>query len=151
MLDTAHHPAPEIAARNMGVAVESIIVEPGKSTFERVGPSMNRSLLNFNERVQSSFYGVLPYAVATIILNGYVSGLLQPANDSTEFEKLILPLMIGTIANGVRGISNAIAVHSVHAQRNRPSDDTAAISDRVKAQRFLSFLSWQRSQPSDFL
>jgi hypothetical protein len=127
MLDKTHHPAPEIAAKNMGVAVESIIVELGKSSFERVGPSMNRSLLNFNEKVQSSFYGVLPYAAATIILNGYLSGLLQPANDSTEFEQLILPLMIGAIANGVRGISNAIAVHSVHAQRDRPSDDTAAI------------------------
>ena len=127
MLGNTRNSAPEIAARNLGVAVESIVVELGKSSFEHVGPSMNRSLLDFNEKVRSSMYGLLPYAAATIALNGYVSGLLQPANDSTEFLQLIMPLMIGAITNGVRGISNAIAVHSVHAQRDGPADETGTI------------------------
>jgi hypothetical protein len=122
-----HHHVPDIVARNLGVAVESVIVELGKSSFERVGPSMNRSQLNFNEKVRSSFYGVLPYAAATVLLNGYVSGLLQPPNDSTAFDKLILPLMIGAIANGVRGISNAMAVYTVHKQRNGQNEDAASI------------------------
>ena len=72
-------------------------------------------------------YGLLPYAAATIALNGYVSGLLQPANDSTEFLQLIMPLMIGAIANGIRGISNATAVYRVHAQRDRSADDTGTM------------------------
>jgi hypothetical protein len=126
MIGTHHH-VPDIVARNLGVVVESVIVELGKSSFERVGPSMNRSQLNFNEKVRSSFYGVLPYAAATVLLNGYVSGILQPANDSTAFDKLILPLMIGAIANGVRGISNAMAVYTVYNQREEKSEAKAAI------------------------
>lgn len=126
MIGTQHH-VPNIVARNLGVAVESVIVELGKSSFERVGPSMNRSQLTFNEKVKLSFYGVLPYAAATVLLNGYVSGLLQPTNDSTAFDKLILPLMIGAIANGVRGISNALAVHTVYQHRDNPNEDGASI------------------------
>ena len=127
MLDNTYHRVPDITARNLGVAVESIVVELGKSSFERVGPSMNRSLLDFNEKVRASFYGVLPYAAATVLLNGYVSGILQPANDSTAFDKLILPLMIGALANGVRGISNAMAVYHVHRQRDNQNEDAASI------------------------
>jgi len=57
---------------------------------------------------------LLPYLAATVLLNGYVSGKMQPDHETHDFEKLIWPLLIGAIANGVRGACNAAAVYVCH-------------------------------------
>jgi hypothetical protein len=56
----------------------------------------------------------VPYLAATVFLNGWVSGKMQPEHESHQFEELILPLLIGAIANGVRGACNAGAVYLCH-------------------------------------
>ena len=104
----------DFPARTLGVVLESFIIELCKSSFEKVGPSIDRKTLTFEGRVRSGLMGMAPYVIATGILNGYVSGTMQPGYDTHEFNLLIAPLIIGAVANAIRGISNAAAVYSTH-------------------------------------
>ena len=105
------HASKDIAARNLGVLGESLTVEFFKSTLERCGPSIDRQALNFNGKVLSSLAGTLPYVAATVFINGVIAGLFQPGgtDDSHLFGDLLLPTMIGALANAVRGFANASA------------------------------------------
>jgi len=107
-------PSINLAPKNLGVVLEATTVEFFKSSLERWGPSVDRHALNFNGKVYASMAGLLPYLAATVLLNGYVSGKMQPDHETHDFEKLIWPLLIGAIANGVRGACNAAAVYVCH-------------------------------------
>jgi len=113
-LDTYISPSINLAPKNLGVVLEATTVEFFKSSLERWGPSVDRHALNFNGKVYASMAGLLPYLAATVLLNGYVSGKMQPDHETHDFEKLIWPLLIGAIANGVRGACNAAAVYVCH-------------------------------------
>ena len=104
-------------ARNLGILGESLTVEFFKSTLERLGPSINRDALNFNGKVLISLAGMLPYVASAVLINGYISGLLQPNTDtdSHSFRELILPVLLGALANAVRGAANATAAYLLHA------------------------------------
>ncbi len=112
-VQSAHLPS-----RNLGLLVESSVIEIFRSAFERLGPSVDRNVLTFEGRVAVAMLGMAPYVIATALLNGYISALLQPADDSSEFNDLIVPLVIGTLASAVKGFSNAVAVQQLH-QRGR--------------------------------
>jgi hypothetical protein len=116
-----------IASRSIGVMIESSIVELCKASFERLGPSVNRGALTFNGKVISSLMGLLPYVAASVLLNGYVSGLMQPAHDSHEFMDLWAPLMIGALSNAVRGASNSAAVFYLQQKQVQVSDPNAKL------------------------
>lgn len=113
-LDTYLSPSINVAPKSLGVVLEATTVEFFKSSLERWGPSVDRHALNFNGKVYVSLAGLLPYLAATVLLNGYVSGKMQPDHETHDFEKLIWPLLIGAIANGVRGACNAAAVYVCH-------------------------------------
>jgi hypothetical protein len=113
-LDTYLSPSINLAPKSLGVVLEATTVELFKSSLERWGPSVDRHALNFNGKVYVSMAGLLPYLAATVLLNGYVSGKMQPDHETHDFEKLIWPLLIGAIANGVRGACNAAAVYVCH-------------------------------------
>lgn len=113
--------------RSLGVMLESGIVELCKSSFERLGPSANRGALTFNGKVMASLIGLLPYAAATVILNGYVSGLLQPGHDSHEFMDLWAPLMVGALSNALRGAANAAAVYTLQQKAIQVRDSDAGL------------------------
>ena len=119
----------DVPARNLGLLGESLTVEFFKSTLERAGPSVNRDALNFNGKALASLAGLLPYLAATVLINGYVSGLLQPplATDSHSFREMILPVLIGALANAVRGTANATATYLVHAQGIGTADPESEI------------------------
>ena len=110
------HASKDIAARNLGVLGESLTVEFFKSTLERCGPSVDRQALNFNGKVLSSLAGTLPYVAATVFINGVIAGLFQPGgtDDSHLFGDLLLPTMIGALANAVRGFANASATECLY-------------------------------------
>ncbi len=112
--DTYLSSSVNLAPKNLGVVLEATIVESFKSSLERWGPSVDRHALNFNGKVYVSIAGLLPYLAASVFLNGWVSGKMQPEHESHQFEELILPLLIGAIANGVRGACNAGAVYVCH-------------------------------------
>ena len=113
-LDTYISPSINLAPKNLGVVLEATTVEFFKSSLERWGPSVDRHALNFNGKVYVSLAGLLPYLAATVLLNGYVSGKMQLDHETHQFEELIWPLLIGAIANGLRGASNAAAVYVCH-------------------------------------
>ena len=113
-LDAYLSPSINVAPKSLGVVLEATTVEFFKSSLERWGPSVDRHALNFNGKVYVSLAGLLPYLAATVLLNGYVSGKMQPDHETHDFEKLIWPLLIGAIANGVRGACNAAAVYVCH-------------------------------------
>jgi len=110
------HTSNDIAARNLGVLGESMTVEFFKSTLERCGSSIDRQALNFNGKVLSSLAGTLPYVAATVFINGVIAGLFQPGStdDSHLFGDLLLPTMIGALANAARGFANASATECLY-------------------------------------
>jgi len=114
-------------ARNLGLIVESTVVELCKSSFERLGPSVNRNALTFEGKVVASLLGMAPYVAATVFFNGYVSGRMQPNQETTEFAKLAAPLIVGAIANAVRGFTNALAVYNLHANGYFVADENTDI------------------------
>jgi hypothetical protein len=141
-----------LPSRNLGLLVESTVIEMAKSSFERLGPSVDRHALNFEGRVVAALAGMAPYVTVTVLLNGYVAGRLQPGYDSNHIEDLIAPALVGAIANAVRGASNALAVSLLHRQQRFVVDGRSclreglgprlpkarAVSDKTCVRYFLS-------------
>lgn len=117
VIDHQWSSARDAAARNLGLLGESVTVEFFKSTLERLGPSVDRNALNFNGKMLAGLAGLLPYVAATVLINGYTSGLLQAPSptDSHSFNELLLPVLLGALSNAVRGAANATSVYLLHA------------------------------------
>jgi len=123
-------------ARNLGLIIESTVIEICKSSFERVGPSINRNALNFEGKVIASLLGMAPYVAATVLLNGYASSRLQPQNETAEFTGLAVPMIVGAIANAVRGFTNALVVYQLHSDERFIADyNTLIVRDHAGANR----------------
>ncbi len=105
-----------IAARSIALLVESSIIELCKSSLEQLGPSVDKNILSFKGNAAALLLGMPFYTAATVLLNGFVSGLLQPPVDSTKFVELWIPLIVGGLANTVRGSVNAstVALFATH-------------------------------------
>ena len=99
-----------IAARSIALLFESSIIELCKASLEQLGPSIDKHVLSFNGNAAALLMGLPFYAAATVLLNGVVSGALQPPVDSTKFIELWIPLIVGGLANMVRGTVNACSV-----------------------------------------
>ena len=99
-----------IAARSIALLFESSIIELCKASLEQLGPSIDKHVLSFNGNAAALLIGLPSYTAATVLLNGVVSGALQPPVDSTKFIELWIPLIVGGLANMVRGTVNACSV-----------------------------------------
>jgi len=99
-----------IAARSIALLFESSIIELCKASLEQLGPSVDKHILNFNGNAAALLIGLPFYTAATVLLNGVVSGALQPPVDSTKFIELWIPLIVGGLANTVRGSVNACSI-----------------------------------------
>ncbi len=99
-----------IAARSIALLIESSIIELCKASLEQLGPSVDKHVLSFTGNAGALLMGLPFYTAATVLLNGVVSGALQPPVDSTKFVELWLPLIVGGLANTVRGSVNACSV-----------------------------------------
>jgi hypothetical protein len=99
-----------IAARSIAQLIESSIIELCKASLEQLGPSVDKHVLSFTGNAGALLMGLPFYTAATVLLNGVVSGALQPPVDSTKFVELWLPLIVGGLANTVRGSVNACSV-----------------------------------------
>ena len=105
-----------IAARSIALLLESSIIELCKSSFEQIGPSVDKNVLSFEGNAAALLIGLPFYTAATVLLNGVVSGALQPPVDSTKFVELWIPLIVGGLANTVRGTVNASSVACLATQ-----------------------------------
>jgi len=122
-------------ARNLGLIVESTVIEICKSSFEKLGPSVNRNALNFEGKVVASLLGMAPYVAATVFFNGYMSGRMQPNRENAEFAELAVPMIVGAIANAVRAFSNALVAYQLHSNGYFVADDkTTNLRDHAGAQ-----------------
>lgn len=107
-----------IAARSIALLIESSVIELCKSSLDQLGPSVDKNSLSFKGNAAALLMGLPFYTAATIAFNGVVSGSLQPPTDSTKFLELWLPLIVGGLANAVRGTVNAstasyLAAHNI--------------------------------------
>ncbi len=99
-----------IAARSIALLFESSIIELCKASLEQLGPSVDKHVLSFKGNAAALLIGLPFYTAATVLLNGVVSGALQPPVDSTKFIELWIPLIVGGLANTVRGSVNACSI-----------------------------------------
>ena len=124
-----------LPTRNLGLVVESTVIEICKSSFERFGPSVNRNVLTFEGKALAAVLGMAPYVAATVLLNGYVSSLMQQDHDSPSFGELAAPMIVGAIANAVRGGVNALVVVELHSKGLFVADeDSTSLRDHAGAQ-----------------
>jgi hypothetical protein len=106
-----------LAAKNLGAALESLVVELCKSSFERVGLSVNRNVLSLEGKALASAIGMLPYVGAALYINGFLATLVQPPPASRQFFELLAPVLLSTLVNAVRGACNSAAVRFLQQHR----------------------------------
>ncbi len=98
-----------ISTRNFSVLVEALTVELTKATISTVGISVNKDALIFEEKFKTAMIGLLPYVIASVLLNSVAGGLLQAELRSDQFTNLVVPALVGALANCVKGAANAAA------------------------------------------
>ena len=104
---------PNISIRNFSVLVEALTVELTKATVSTVGVSVHKDAMIFEEKFKAAMMGFLPYVIASVLLNSVAGGLLQAELRSDQFTKLIVPALVGALANCVKGAANAAAARYV--------------------------------------
>jgi hypothetical protein len=102
-----------ISIRNFSVLVEALTVELTKATVSTVGVSVNKDAMIFEEKFKAAMMGFLPYVIASVLLNSVAGGLLQAELRSDQFTNLIVPALVGALANCVKGAANAAATRYV--------------------------------------
>ena len=102
-----------ISTRNFSVLVEALTVEITKATLGTVGISVNKDAMIFEEKFKTAMMGFLPYVIASVLLNSVAGGLLQAELRSDQFTNLIVPALVGALANCIKGAANAAAARYV--------------------------------------
>jgi hypothetical protein len=121
-----------IAARSIALLFESSVIELCKTSLEQLGPSVDKHVLSFKGNAAALLMGLPFYTAATVVFNGVISGTLQPPVDSTKFVELWIPLIVGGLANMVRGTVNAstVAFLSTHSVGCSSSENPLLRSNR---------------------
>ncbi len=102
-----------VSIRNFSVLVEALTVELTKATLSTVGISVNKDAMIFEEKFKTAMMGLLPYVIASVLLNSVAGGLLQAELRSDQFTSLIVPALVGALANCIKGAANAAAARYV--------------------------------------
>ena len=102
-----------VSTRNFSVLVEALTVELTKATLSNVGISVNKDAMIFEEKFKTAMMGLLPYVIASVLLNSVAGGLLQAELRSDQFTNLVVPALVGALANCVKGAANAAAARYV--------------------------------------
>ena len=102
-----------VSTRNFSVLVEALTVELTKATLSTVGISVNKDAMVFEEKFKTAMMGFLPYVIASVLLNSVAGGLLQAELRSDQFTSLIVPALVGALANCIKGAANAAAARYV--------------------------------------
>ena len=103
----------QVGTRNLSVVIEALAVELAKATVSTVGISVNKDAMVFEEKFKTAMMGFLPYVISSVLLNGVAGGLLQAELRSDQFTKLVIPALVGALANCVKGAANAAAARYV--------------------------------------
>ena len=103
----------QVGTRNLSVVIEALAVELAKATVSTVGISVNKDAMVFEEKFKTAMMGFLPYVISSVLLNGVAGGLLQAELRSDQFTKLVIPALVGALANCIKGAANAAAARYV--------------------------------------
>lgn len=96
----------KLGRRTLALLAESATVELLKGSTEHVIPGIDRNQLPFERRLRAGLIGMLPYAVASIVLGGAIGNLLRAQMKSDRFEDYLVPLLAGALSNVVKGAVN---------------------------------------------
>lgn len=102
-----------VSTRNFSVLIEALTVELTKAILSTVGISVNKDAMVFEEKFKTAMMGLLPYVIASVLLNSVAGGLLQAELQSDLFTNLIVPALVGALANCIKGAANAAAARYV--------------------------------------
>lgn len=83
----------KLPRRSLSLLAEAATTEIFKGATER--------------KLKLALTGLLPYAVASVMFNGALGNLLRAQMKSDRFEDLLIPMLVGALANVVKGAVNA--------------------------------------------
>jgi hypothetical protein len=92
--------------RALSVLAESVSVELIKARVERMIPGADLRRLSFERKLKAALIGLLPYAVASIALNGIFGNMLRAQMKSDSTESYLAPLLVGALASVIKGMVN---------------------------------------------
>jgi len=117
----------KLPRRSLSLLAEAATTEIFKGATERMLPRASREGLAFERRLKLALTGLLPYAAASIVFNGALGNLLRAQMKSDRFEDLLLPMLVGALANVVKGAVNAALLR---CSRDDPAGMQAAECSR---------------------
>jgi hypothetical protein len=92
--------------RALSLLAESVTIELIKGTTERIIPGADLRRLSFERKLKAALIGLLPYAVASVTLNGIFGNMLRAQMKSDSTESYLAPLLVGALASVVKGMVN---------------------------------------------
>jgi hypothetical protein len=117
-----------LARRNLAIMSEASVIELLKAATERIGPTANRDRLNLERKLLAALIGLAPYVISSIVFNGIFGNLLRAQLQSNSIPDLLTPMLIGALANVVKGAVNSAAIRAVGgAQRRCFNSDNATL------------------------
>lgn len=102
MIDTDKLPR-----RSLALLAEAVTTEVFKGFTERSIPRVSRDGVAFERKLIVALTGLLPYALASIGFNGALGNLLRAQMRSDRFDDLLIPMLVGALANVVKGAVNS--------------------------------------------
>ncbi len=97
----------KLAHRELSLLAEAATIELFKGTTERLLPRANRDGLSFERKLTLAMTGLLPYMAASLAFNGLLGNLLRAEMSSERLNDLLIPMLVGALANVVKGAVNA--------------------------------------------
>lgn len=116
-----------LGRRTLALMSEAVTIELVKGGTERVIPAANRHQLSFERRLKAGLIGMLPYALASVVFNGALGNLLRAQMRSDRYEDYLAPLLVGALANVVKGAVNEAVVRFGGELSSCGAEETAAV------------------------
>jgi hypothetical protein len=121
----------KLPRRSLALMAEAMTTEFFKSSTERTLPRLDRESLAFERKLTGALMGLLPYALASVGLNGALGNLLRAQLHSDRYEDLLIPMLVGALANVVKGaVNTALLCHSAGTRATVQAPECPSLPDR---------------------
>ncbi len=121
----------KLPRRSLALLAEAMTTKFCKGSTERTLPRLGREGLAFERKLTVALMGLLPYALASVGLNGALGNLLRAQMRSDRYEDLLIPMLVGALANVVKGaVNTALLYQRAGAAVNVQAPDCPAMPDR---------------------
>ncbi len=121
----------KLPRRSLALLAEAMTTEFFKGSTERALPRLDREGHAFERKLAVALLGLLPYALASVCLNGALGNLLRAQMHSDRYEDLLIPMLVGALANVVKGaVNTALLCRSVGATATVQAPECPSLPDR---------------------